>query len=411
LSGRADLRRARPSRLTALVATVVAGVVAVPATAHARAPIADYQLPFTCTQTWTGTTRSTHSPSTLAIDFNRDGDLGRKVLAPAPGVVIRVENLGSRSYGLFVVLDHGNGETTLYAHLSAEHVTLGQRVDAGDLIGAVGTSGGSSGPHLHFEQRRNGTVVQSYFDGVAFRMPSTVASNNCPDMPVTGDWDGDGKDNLGTFSRRYYGFFNKLAGGKVARSRFGTGSDQPLVGDWDGDGRTDVGLRRARAATYVLRPASGAADVKIAFGAVEDRAVAGDWDGDGTTEIGLWRPSISTFWLRRADGSVVKVPLGSVTDLPVTGDWNGDGVTDLGVFDQASATWSLRMVAKDSTVWTATTQLGAAGDLPVTGDWNGDGVTDLGTWTPSTANWTQRHAATVAGGSPRLVTRQFGAAR
>ena len=123
---------------------------------------------------------------------------------------------------------------------------------------------------------------------------------------------------------------NKLAGGKVTRARFGTGSDQPLVGDWDGDGRTDVGLRRARAATYVLRPASGAADVRIAFGAVEDRAVAGDWDGDGTTEIGLWRPSTSTFWLRRADGSVTKVPLGSVTELPVTGDWNGDGATDLG---------------------------------------------------------------------------------
>jgi hypothetical protein len=322
-----------------------------------------------------------------------------------------VENLGSRSYGLYVILDHGNGETTLHAHLSAEFVTVGQRVDAGEVIALLGSSGGSTGPHLHFEERRNGSVVQSWFDGVAFNYPATLASRNCPDVPVTGDWDNNGKDDIGTFSRRSYGWFNQLVAGQVVKVRRGVGPDQPLVGDFDGDGRTDLGIRRATTGEYALRLASGATPLKLTFGAASDRPVAGDWNGDRTTDVGFWRPSTSTFWLRAADGTVRKVPLGTIGQLPVTGDWNGDGATDLGVFDPTTATWSLRMVAKDSTVWTASVKLGAAGDLPVTGDWNGDGTTDLGTWTPATAKWTQRYAATATGGSPRLVTKTFGAVR
>ncbi len=407
-------RPARPSRATTLRATAAAAVaaaVAVPAAAHAAAPLTDYTMPFTCGQVWTGSSRSTHSPSPLSIDWNRDGDLGKKVLAPAPGVVTRVQNLGTRSYGLYAIVDHGNGETSLYAHLSAEYVSVGQRLDTGDLVGAVGSSGGSTGPHLHFEERRNGTDVQPWFDGVAFTFPSALASRNCPDVPVVGDWDGDGKADLGTFSRRVYGWFNRLAGGKVTKVRIGSGTDQPLVGDWDGDGTVDVGVRKARTADFVLRPASGAPAVRLALGAVEDRAVAGDWDGDGRTEVGYWRPSTATFTLRQGNGTLSAVPLGSVGQLPVTGDWNGDGVTDLGVFDPTTATWSLRVVAQDGTVWTATTTLGAVGDLPAPGDWDGDGTTDLGTWTPSTAAWTQRVAPTVTGGTPRLLTKVFGTAR
>ena len=86
------------------VAAVVAGVVAVPSAAYARVPVSDYQMPFVCNEVWTGSSRSTHSPSPLSIDWNRDNDLGRKVVAPAPGVVTRVTNLGDRSYGLYVIV-------------------------------------------------------------------------------------------------------------------------------------------------------------------------------------------------------------------------------------------------------------------------------------------------------------------
>src|SRR4029453_6297534 len=58
-----------------------------------------YQVPFPCGQSWTGSTRESHSPSRYAIDFNRQGDYGDLVVASARGVVASVINKGSISYG------------------------------------------------------------------------------------------------------------------------------------------------------------------------------------------------------------------------------------------------------------------------------------------------------------------------
>jgi murein DD-endopeptidase MepM/ murein hydrolase activator NlpD len=82
---------------------------------------------------------------------------GREVPAAAGGrVVVAREEAG---YGLTVVVDHGNGVTTRYGHLSAAEVAAGDEVAAGQNIGRVGSSGRSTGPHLHFEVRQNDRVV------------------------------------------------------------------------------------------------------------------------------------------------------------------------------------------------------------------------------------------------------------
>ncbi len=76
---------------------------------------------------------------------------GSRVLAPAGGLVLRAERNGP--FGLFVEIDHGMGIVTRYGHLSRILVRAGERVEAGALIGLVGSTGRSTGPHLHYEVR------------------------------------------------------------------------------------------------------------------------------------------------------------------------------------------------------------------------------------------------------------------
>ena len=83
------------------------------------------------------------------IDFREQS--GAPVFATAPGKVSAAGANGG--YGLMVEIDHGNGLTTRYAHLSAILVAEDQTVSGRQLIGRVGSTGRSTGPHLHYEVR------------------------------------------------------------------------------------------------------------------------------------------------------------------------------------------------------------------------------------------------------------------
>ena len=82
---------------------------------------------------------------------------GTPVHAAAAGLARVVES--PWGYGLYVVIDHDGGIATLYAHLDWTPLSDGEAVRAGDELGLVGSSGLSTGPHLHFEVRRNGRPV------------------------------------------------------------------------------------------------------------------------------------------------------------------------------------------------------------------------------------------------------------
>ncbi|HVN17309.1 MAG TPA: M23 family metallopeptidase [Dongiaceae bacterium] len=85
---------------------------------------------------------------------------GHPIIAPADGVVLLTDTMGG--YGKTIIITHGNGISTRYGHLSGFAVTTGQHVQRGDVIGYVGLSGRSTGPHLHYEVRINDTPVNPY---------------------------------------------------------------------------------------------------------------------------------------------------------------------------------------------------------------------------------------------------------
>ncbi len=86
--------------------------------------------------------------------------LGQPVIAPADGMVLFADFMGG--YGRAVIVDHGRGITTRYGHLGNFAVAPGQHVQRGDILGYVGLSGRSTGPHLHYEVRINDTPVNPH---------------------------------------------------------------------------------------------------------------------------------------------------------------------------------------------------------------------------------------------------------
>ena len=89
--------------------------------------------------------------------FDLAASSGTEVTAAARGTVVHAGPAGT--YGNLVTLRHDNGFETRYAHLSAIDVTVGELVEAGADLGKVGTTGYSTGPHLHFEVRQDGRAI------------------------------------------------------------------------------------------------------------------------------------------------------------------------------------------------------------------------------------------------------------
>jgi murein DD-endopeptidase MepM/ murein hydrolase activator NlpD len=82
---------------------------------------------------------------------------GDEIRATGAGRVVHAGPMGG--YGIMVEIDHGNGLATRYGHMSEVHVTEGQEVKAGAVLGRIGSTGRSTGPHLHYEVRVNDEPV------------------------------------------------------------------------------------------------------------------------------------------------------------------------------------------------------------------------------------------------------------
>merc|ERR1712070_614031 len=92
----------------------------------------------------------------MGMDFT--AKRGTPIYATGNGVIRRADNRSS-GYGKHIRIDHGFGYVSLYAHLNAYNVRVGEKVKRGDLIGFVGSTGRSVGPHLHYEIFKNKTKI------------------------------------------------------------------------------------------------------------------------------------------------------------------------------------------------------------------------------------------------------------
>ena len=95
------------------------------------------------------------------IDISMSGAYGKNIIATRAGTVIlsSLESESGTGYGNYIIIDHGDGYTSLYGHCSELLVSEGQTVSRGQIIAKVGSTGWSTGPHLHFEVRYNGSTV------------------------------------------------------------------------------------------------------------------------------------------------------------------------------------------------------------------------------------------------------------
>jgi murein DD-endopeptidase MepM/ murein hydrolase activator NlpD len=178
-------RKRHGRRLLAALSGLAALVAAAPAAgattgaASEQAVAADtrpaFRMPFVCGQSWRGSNWQGHSPA-HSIDWNHydangnPDDLGRRVLASAGGTVLSSYYATDTGYGHTVVIGHGDGWRTRYAHLNTRDVQVGDTVTRGQRIGTVGASSAlyDISPHLHYEQIHNGSVVVAVVQGVTW---------------------------------------------------------------------------------------------------------------------------------------------------------------------------------------------------------------------------------------------------
>ncbi|MEV7174315.1 VCBS repeat domain-containing M23 family metallopeptidase [Streptomyces sp. NPDC093224] len=273
----------------------------------------DFQMPFKCGETWQGASRDGHSPSRHALDWTQGGSTANSpVVASADGVA-KVVDLGNRSYGKYVAINHGGGWTTVYAHLNGFNISNGATVKAGQQIGVVGSTGNSTGAHLHYEQRYWGDDQRTVFNDTAFygsgRWSKSLTSKNCatktPEPKPTGPGVPTPGDPIG---------MTDLASA-----------------DLNGDNVVDVAA--VEVATGKLWLYKGASNGTIASGGNRVLLGAGGWNGmtnltggdfngDGKDDIVAVEESTGKLWLYKG-GDNSTIASGSTRIMIGSGGWNG----------------------------------------------------------------------------------------
>jgi G8 domain/FG-GAP-like repeat len=265
----------------------------------------------------------------------------------------------------------GGGSTLTWSSTNATTVSITPGIGVVGVSGTVPVSPVSTTMYALTATNAAGsvTVTASVAVSSGAGVPANVGSKD-------GDFDGDGRADIGIFRPSSGGWFIILSRTQTSLApTWGVEGDIPVPGDFDGDGKADVAIFRPSAGAWLIITSSTGAAVSLIFGGNGDIPVPGDYDGDRKTDIAVFRPSTGSWYL----GTGGAYTFGGTGDVPVPADFNGDGRTDIAVFRPSTGTWYLGTGGAYT--------FGGNGDVPVVGDYNGDGKADIAVFRPSTSTW------------------------
>ncbi len=178
------------------------------------------------------------------------------------------------------------------------------------------------------------------------------------------------------------------ADGGAEAIQWGWPSVEPVSGDYDGDGIDDLAVFDQATGRWFIRSVAGATIAwEVFWGWPGVRPVPGDYDGDGTNDLAILDQNTGRWFIQTVDRKELawSVFWGWPGVDPIPGDYDGDGIDDLAIFDQNTGRWFIRKLSGDIILWEAF--WGWPGVTPVPGDYNNDGIDDLAIFDQNTGRW------------------------